>query len=170
MSQLYYADSETAMELLAREADFHQEYFFNLVKNTDVAEGFLRNVARFFISGFSYFKTYLDDEMKFAMINGVLLANKFPPIDKRNMLKTTVRLVEKLLKLFTSAKDEMNLYQEAKVAADEFERLYFRFDDVGKLSDREVENVATKFLQDNVMDPIKDAWLAHRQVGRQCKL
>jgi len=166
MPQLYNADAETAMELLATEADYHQEYFFNLVKNTDVAEGFLRSVAKFFIGGFGTAKAYMEDDMKFAVVNGMLMANKFPPIDKRNWLKSGTKIFEKILRLFTSSKEETNVYQEAKIAADEFEKLYFRFDDVSKLSDKEVENVVVRFLQDNVMDPVKDAWLAHRQVSK----
>lgn len=162
--QLMTASTEEALEIFAREADYNQEAFFNLMANGDVAEGFMKQVARFFINSFQWAKKMLDDDLKFALMNGMLISNKFPPINRKNLLKSFVDLAEKLIRLFTTYRAETNLYQEVKVIADEFERLYFRIEDLERLSEKEVETVLSRFLQENIFGPVKDAWLVHRHV------
>ena len=162
--KLMTASTEEALELFTREADYNQEAFFNMMANGDIAETFLRQMARFFIKCFAYAKQALDDDLKFAIMNGMLISNKFPPLNRKNLLKSCVELVEKVIRLFTVYRMETDLYQEVKLVTDEFEKLYFRFDDFERLSEKEVEHVIGKFLEDNVFGPFKDAWLVHRQV------
>ena len=162
--RLMTASTEEALELFTREADYNQEAFFNLMANGDVAETFLRQVARFFIKCFAYAKQALDDDLKFAIMNGMLISNKFPPVNRKNLLKSSVDILEKLIRTFTVYRAETNLYQQIKVVTDEFEKLYFRFDDLEKLSEKEVEHVMGRFLEENVFGAMKDAWLVHRQV------
>jgi hypothetical protein len=47
---------------------------------------------------------------------------------------------------------------------DEFEKVYFKIDHVKKMQVPELENVLRQFMQDNLMEPIKDAYLANRHV------
>ncbi len=162
---LMTADSETALELFSREAEYNQEAFFNLLANGDLAERFLKSVARWLISAFNWAKKASEDEIKLAIFNGMLISNNFPIYNRRQPLKSGVAIVEKLMKLFTVHRVETNLYQEVKAVADDFERLYFRFEDFAKLKDDEVETVLSRFLQENVMGPLKDAWLANRHVS-----
>ena len=58
------ADTETALELFAREADYNQEAFFNLLKNTDMANAFSKSVARALIGTFQWAQEQLDDSLR----------------------------------------------------------------------------------------------------------
>ena len=162
--QLLTADSETALELFAREADYNQEAFFNLLKNGDLAGQFLKQMARLFITSFKMARDALDDNLKFAIINGMLISNNFPAVDKRNLLKSCLAIFEKGFKLVTTSRYELNLYKEVKVVTDEFEKLYFKFDEFSKLNEDELENVISQFLSDNILQQAKDAWIANRHV------
>ena len=118
---LMTADSETALELFAREADYNQEAFFNLLKNDDMANHFLKKVSRFFIGTFQWCKAAMDDNLKFAIFNGMLISNGFPAVDRRNLMKSTIAIIEKGMKLFTTVRYDGNLYREVKHSSTEFE-------------------------------------------------
>lgn len=163
LPQIMTADTATSLELFAREADYNQEAFFNLLKNGDMALMFLKQTSRFLISTVDMAKKALDDNVKFAIINGMLISNNFQPIDRGNLLKTVLKNIDKLIKLF--APDiPIDISSDVKSLSDEFERLYFRFDDFNRFTDGELENLMTKFLSENVLSQVKDAWIASRHV------
>ena len=162
--QLLEADTETAMELFAQEADYNQEAFFNLIQNNDMANHFIKSVARFLLSSYRMARDALNDNLKFAVLNGMLISNNFPPVDRRNLLKSVTGIIEKGMRFFTTSKTELNLYQEVKVVTDEFEKLYFRAEEIEKLTEVEMESVVSRFLEENLLEPIKDAWVANRHV------
>ena len=167
--QLMEVDSETALEIFAREADYNQEAFFGLLSNSDVASKFLKSVAKLIISGCSMAKEALADNMKFAMANGFLISNKFPALDRRNLMKSSIGIMEKGLKMFTTYRLDFDLYKEVKTFTDAFEKIYFKFDQFKDLTESELENVIGRFLQDNMLVPVQDAWLGSRFVTLQDK-
>ena len=47
---------------------------------------------------------------------------------------------------------------------DEFEKVYFSIDHVKKMKEAELQNVLRQFMGDNLMEPLKDAYLVNRHV------
>ena len=68
--------------MFSKEADFNQEAFFALMDKTDVADGFLKQVAKYVVMANTWVRESMADNMKFAMVNGFLVSNKMPVIDR----------------------------------------------------------------------------------------
>ena len=47
---------------------------------------------------------------------------------------------------------------------DEFEKVYFKIDHVKTMKEAELQNVLRQFMGDNLMEPLKDAYLVNRHV------
>ncbi len=47
---------------------------------------------------------------------------------------------------------------------DEFEKVYFKVDHIKKMKEAELENVLRQFMHDNLMEPLKDAYVANKHV------
>ncbi len=82
LPSLMEADTEAAMEMFSKEADYNQEMFFKMIDNSDVADGFLKSVAKYVVMANTWVREALADNMKFAMANGFLVSNKMPVIDR----------------------------------------------------------------------------------------
>ena len=107
---------------------------------------------------------------RMAVVNGMLISNDFPAIERRNLLKSIVAIGVKLSKYFTTYRlEKEDIYGEAKKLKDEFEKLYFKFSDLGRFTEKELENVVGQFLSNTALGPVKDAWLANRQVREEFK-
>ncbi|XP_059079631.1 uncharacterized protein LOC131877838 [Tigriopus californicus] len=166
--EIMQADTERALELFSKEADYNQEAFFNLIGNNDLAQQFFRQVARFLIGGYELGKQALNDNMKLAIANGLLISNNFPALNKRHLLQSVVKIVEKILSYFTVSRvEEWNMYDRALKFKQEFEKLYFRMERFDDLLEDELVSVLSQFLQDNLMMPMKDAWLVNKFVTSQ---
>jgi hypothetical protein len=164
MPALMDANTEEAMEMFTKEADYNQEAFFNLIDNGDVANGFLKSVAKYVVMGNTFVQDSLKDNMKFAMVNGFLISNKMPVIDRRNIIKSTCQIVDRGIKLFTPWQGDFNFWPYISDFMEEFEKVYFKINDIKKMKEEELENVLRQFMTDNLLEPIKDAWLANRHV------
>ena len=82
LPNLMEANTEEAMQMFSKEADFNQDAFFALMDKTDVADGFLKNVARYVVMANTWVREAMADNMKFAMVNGFLVSNKMPVMDR----------------------------------------------------------------------------------------
>ncbi len=162
--KLATASADEALEIFKHEADFNQEIFFSLMANSDLAENFLKKVARRLINGIQYCRSLLEDDLKFAILNSVFISNNVPPLNRRNLLKSSMDTFEKLTHKYTPFIETTNYYESVRALQEEIERDYFRFDDLSRLSDEEMENALGGFLEDNFVSPARDAWLANRQV------
>lgn len=160
------SDTERALELFAMEADYNQEAFFNLIGNNDMAQHFFRQVARFLIGAYELGKQALNDNMKLAIANGLLISNNFPALNKRHLLQSVVKILEKLLSYFTVSRvEEWNMHDRALKFKQEFERLYFKMERFDDLLEDELVTVLSQFLQDNVMIPVKEAWQVNKFIS-----
>ena len=166
---LLTADPQGAVDLFAKEADFNKDALFSLLQNGDMANEFLKSVAKMMITTFQWAKEMLDDNLKFAIMNGVLISNEFPPINKKKLLKSSTAIIEKGIKLFIAADFDMNLYKEVRKITDEFEKSYFKFDDFHKLSEAELVNMLSQFMTNNILEQLKNAWLTNHHVSMKNK-
>jgi hypothetical protein len=160
------ASPDEMVEILSKEADYNQAAFFNQLESSDVAKYFVRSIAQMLLSGYNLLRESLDDSLKFAVINGMLVSNNFPPISKRNLLKSVLAIIEKASTFVTAPGESFKLQNHANDMIEEFERLYMRVDHMKKLNQEELENVLVQFLLDNVIVPMKAGWIASRGVSR----
>jgi len=164
LPNLVEANSEEAMQMFSKEADFNQEAFFALMDKTDVADGFLKNVAHYVVMANTWVREAMADNMKFAMANGFLVSNKMPVIDRRNIIKSACQIIDRGVNLYSPWSGNYNFWPTIKAFMDEFEKVYFKIDHVKKMKEPELENVLRQFMGDNLMEPLKDAYLVNRHV------
>merc|ERR1712027_271683 len=118
-------NTEEAMQMFSKEADFNQEAFFALMDKTDVADGFLKQVAKYVVMATTWVREAMADNMKFAMVNGFLVSNKMPVIDRRNIIKSVCQIVDKGINLYSPWSGNYNFWPTIKEFIDEFEKVYF---------------------------------------------
>jgi len=164
LPNLMEANTEEAMQMFSKEADFNQEAFFALMDKTDVADGFLKQVAKYVVMANTWVREAMADNMKFAMVNGFLVSNKMPVIDRRNIIKSVCQIVDKGINLYSPWSGNYNFWPTIKEFIDEFEKVYFSIDHVKKMKEAELQNVLRQFMGDNLMEPLKDAYLVNRHV------
>jgi len=164
LPNLMEANTEEAMQMFSKEADFNQEAFFSLMDKTDVADGFLKNVAHYVVMANTWVRDAMADNMKFAMANGFLVSNKMPVMDRRNIIRSACQIIDRGVNLYSPWSGNYNFWPTIKAFIDEFEKVYFKIDHVKKMKEAELENVLRQFMGDNVMEPLKDAYLVNRHV------
>ena len=134
LPNLMEANTEEAMQMFSKEADFNQEAFFALMDKTDVADGFLKNVAKYVVMANTWVREAVADNMKFAMVNGFLVSNKMPVIDRsvsisssskfarctidiscrRNIIKSVCQIVDRGVNLYSPWSGNYNFWPTIK--------------------------------------------------------
>ena len=99
---------------------------------------------------------------------GLLISNNFPALNKKYLLRSSIQIFERALTYVTVERvEDWKLLNKAEALRDEFERLYFKMERMEDLKEDELVHVISQFLQDNVMTPAKESYLANKHVTTQ---
>ncbi len=97
-----------------------------------------------------FFNSLLEDDLKLAVFNSMLLANGVTPLSRKNLLKSSADAAEKIsrkyLPAFLAPPSYGAYYASVRGLREEVERQYFRLEDLPRLTDEEMENALGKFL------------------------
>ena len=104
---------------------------------------------------------------------------------RRNIIKSACQIIDRGVNLYSPWSGNYNFWPTIKgnmiaiflpfrfclnelitipAFIDEFEKVYFKIDHVKKMKEPELENVLRQFMGDNLMEPLKDAYLVNRHV------
>jgi len=165
LPKLLNSDVEEAVRLVDREAEYNQDVFFNLLRNDDLAEQMLRKAANLIVSLFGFASRSLQDDLRLAVMNGMLVSYGLPGYSRRDPIGSFSKFAERLLLLTTTTRPVPDVREFVDGIMSEFGKQYFRPEDLAKLTEEEIVTVIARAMHDNFLEPAKDAWLAYRRAG-----
>ena len=161
------ADSmEAIMEIFQREAESSWGDFLGKLDNSDMAEHVTGYLASGMVHSYNEVRNLMKDDMKMMMANTFLISQGLPPIKPKKLTESLFNLVDKSLKIFTTYKLDLEEYKtETLKQISLIEKQYVSANDYAKLTEKEQITLVSRFVTENVLEPVQLIWKAHRHIS-----
>ena len=146
-----------------RELNLSQEGVLALIKDPGTKDTAVAVFAGFLTSAVNHIQTFLKDDMKMTFVNTFLLSQGFPSINSRKIVASVTKLIDKLITIFTPWDYEVKQHEKGVLEfVSAFEEKYVKWSDYHESSYEDQQEVTTRFLKDNLVEPAGHIWLAHQ--------
>ena len=166
LPQLIVADDrEAVMDIIRKETENAWSAFFGKLDNSDVAEQFVDVVASGITATHAYLRGLLKDDMKMALANTFLISQGLPAIKPKKLTESLFALVDKCITKFSTWKVDMTTYKDDFLGhLASLEKDYIKYDAFNKLTEAEQNTFVSRFLRENLVEPLQYLWLAHKHI------
>ena len=109
-----------------------------------------------------------------ALANTFLISQGLPAIKPKKITESMFNLVDKSFKAFTTFKIDLQEYKDETLKQfATIEKQYVTAKEYAKLTEKEQITLVTRFLTENLMEPLQFIWRAHKHItthqdGNKC--
>merc|ERR1712001_36508 len=158
-------NTDAIMEIFQKEAENSWTEFLSKLDSSDVADQVVKSLGSGMVHTYNYVRDLTKDDMKMALANTFLISYGLPSIKPRKLTASIFDLVDKSLKVFTTYKLDLQEYKDETLKQIALiEKQYITANDYAKLTEQEQITLVSRFLSENVLEPLQYIWTAHKQI------